>query len=70
LFTYFLGSDTFHQALKQGIFTNFSLQEFLIIIAVLGAAVYFACAIIFQKKAAGKSEEKSLAKGLALKRTV
>jgi hypothetical protein len=52
------------------VFTNFSLQQFLLIIAALGAAVYFGCAILFQKKAATKSEEKSLAKGLALKRTV
>lgn len=65
-----MGSDTFHQALKYGVFTNYSLQQFLFIIAGSGAAVYFGCALLFQKKAASKSDEKSLAKGLALKRTV
>ena len=51
LFTYFLGSDTFHQALKYGVFTNFSLQFFLLVVAACGALTYVACAFFFQKKA-------------------
>eukprot|EP00347_Sterkiella_histriomuscorum_P000271 403376522 len=70
MFTYFLGSDTFHQALKYGIFSNFTLQQFLLVVAVLGALVYIACAIFFQKKAQKESSSKSLAKGMALKKTV
>jgi hypothetical protein len=37
---------------------------------VLGAIVYVACAILFQKKAQKGSSSKSLAKGMALKKTV
>jgi glucose uptake protein GlcU len=56
--------------LKVGVFSSFSLQQFLFIIAVLGALIYVGCAFLFQKKAQSKSEEKSIAKGLVLKRTV
>lgn len=70
LFTYFLGSDTFHQALRLGVLSGLTLQQFLYIIAGLGAVVYFGCALLFQKKAAGGSEEKSLSKGILLKRSV
>lgn len=70
MFTYFLGSDTFHQALKLGIFTNLSLQQYLLVIAVMGALVYILCAFTFQKKAQKETSSKSLAKGMILKRTV
>lgn len=70
MFTYFIGSDAFHQALKVGIFTDFTVNQFLLIVAVLGALIYVACAILFQKKAQKESSSKSLAKGMALKKTV
>lgn len=70
MFTYFLGSDNFHQALKLGIFTNLSLQQYLLVVAVMGAIVYILCAFTFQKKAQKETSSKSLAKGMILKRTV
>ena len=70
MFTYYLGSDTFHQALKYGIFADTPLFKYLIIIAGLGLLTYIVCAIVFTKKHKHKNEEKSLAKGVMLKRSV
>jgi hypothetical protein len=50
LFTYFLGSDTFHIALKYGVFTNLPLSTFLMVIAGFGLLVYIAAAILFTMK--------------------
>ena len=70
MFSYFLGSDTFHIALKFGVFSDVSLQNFLFFIAGAGALVYFACAVMFQKTSVSSSESKSLTKGILFKRTV
>jgi hypothetical protein len=50
LFTYFLGSDTFHVALKYGVFTDLPLSTFLIVIAGFGLLVYIGAAILFTMK--------------------
>ena len=70
MFSYFIGSQAFHSALKVGVFINFTVNQFMLIVTVLGALIYVACAILFQKKAQKESSSKSLAKGMALKKTV
>jgi len=54
-------------ALKQGIFTNLTLSQFLLTIMVLGFAVYFAAAIVFTKK---KKDSAYESKGMILKRSL
>ncbi len=56
--------------MKYGVFTDFSLQQFLFIVAGLGAVIYFLCAFFFQKKGQSKGDEKSIAKGILVKRIV
>ena len=57
LFTYFLGSDTFHIALKYGIFSELSLSKFLFVIALCGLGTYVACAFVFTMKAKAATQE-------------
>lgn len=70
LFTYFLGSDTFHIALKYGVFSEVSLETYLLVIATCGALTYIVCAYIFNMKDKSASPETGLSKGLVLKRMV
>lgn len=70
MFSYFLGSDTFHVALKYGIFGEWELSNFLFLIAGLVFATCFVCAVIFTKKGKAAKEETRLVKGVLLKRMV
>jgi MFS family permease len=70
LFAYFLGADTFHLALKQGIFPEKSLPAYLWILAICGLGVYVVAAFIFTSKNKASEEEKSQAKGLVLKKGI
>lgn len=70
LFSYFLGSDTFHVALKYGIFSEWSLSGFLFFLAIYSFAICFLCALIFTMKGKASKEETRLSKGVMLKRTV
>lgn len=55
-------------ALKYGIFSELSLSKYLFIIAGAGMLIYLLCAFIFTMKTKAASEEKSLSKGVLLKR--
>jgi phage shock protein PspC (stress-responsive transcriptional regulator) len=57
-------------ALKYGIFPDMSLAYFLFVIAGAGLVSYIICAIIFTAKTKQAKEEKSLSKGVLLKRSV
>ena len=57
-------------ALKYGVFPDLPLAYFLFIIAISGIVSYIICAIIFTAKTKQAKEEKSLSKGVLLKRSV
>ncbi len=72
LFSYFLGSDTFHTALKFGVFPDMAFDKFIVLIAIGGVLVYVASALVFKKmkKDKGGLFTSGLAKGLLLKKNV
>lgn len=70
MFSYYLGSDTFHLALKYGVFADMTLSTYLLIIAASGMVTYLVCAIIFTKKHKHAKQETKLSRGVLLKREV
>ena len=70
MFSYFLGSDTFHVALKYGVFSSWQLSSFLFLLAGLVFLVCFVAALLFSKKGKAAKEETRLVKGVMLKRMV
>ena len=70
LFSYFLGSDTMHIALKYGVFSELTLSQFLFVVAGCGILTYAACAFVFTMKSKHATQETGMTKGLMLKRSV
>lgn len=69
LFGYFLGSDTFHLSLKNGLYPDMNESTFLYLIAICGLFIYILAAFICGK-AKAPDEDKLFAKGMILKKGI
>lgn len=70
LFSYFLGSDTFHLVIKQGLFPEMEFGSWSWLLAIGGMIIYVVAAVIFTSKNKAAEEEKSFAKGIVLKKGI
>ena len=72
LVTYFFGSDNFFEALKYGVFPSMSLDNFLLMIGVVGLLIFIGGTYLFKtmKKDKGSIFTSGMAKGLLLKKNV
>lgn len=70
LFAYFLGADSFHLSLKEGLFPNWHIRSFILLLAAVGAVLYVATAFILTGKNKQPDEDKAFMKGLILKKGI